>query len=241
MNLEQADNWPAGTTILVVLAHPDDPEFFMGGTIARWTAAGYTVKYALLTRGERGISPEFPDSAALASVRVREQKEAAAVLGVHEVTFFDYQDGYLIPSLEIRREVTRLIRSAKADIVVSCDPQNYFIGEAYLNHPDHRAAGQLVVDAVFPAVGNPSFFPELILDGYPATNVSELWLSLPAQANVLLDVSEFWQQRALALLRHKSQVGDPEKFLAHIEERRLENSGTDDRYVERFRRIIFRK
>ncbi|MEL7644939.1 MAG: PIG-L deacetylase family protein [Anaerolineaceae bacterium] len=238
--MEQADNWPAGTTILVVLAHPDDPEFFLGGTIARWTAAGYTVKYGLLTKGERGISLEFPESEALARVRVNEQTEAAAVLGVRDIVFFDYQDGYLVPSLEIRREVTRLIRSAKPDIVVSCDPQNYFVGETYLNHPDHRAAGQLVVDAVFPAVSNPSFFPELIAEGYPATKVSELWLSLPAQTNVVLDVSEFWDRRMQALLRHKSQIGDPEKFLAHLEERRLENSGTDDRYVERFRRIVFR-
>lgn len=195
----------------------------------------------MLTKGERGISPDFPDSQELARLRVGEQTEAAAVLGVHDITFLDHEDGYLVPSLEIRREVTRLIRSAKPDIVVSCDPQNYFIGETYLNHPDHRAAGQLVVDAIFPAVSNPSFFPELIDEGYPATSVSELWLSLPAQANVVLDVSEFWQRRAQALLRHKSQVGDPEKFLAHLEERWLENSDSDDRYVERFRRIVFRK
>lgn len=239
--MEQLDNWPAGTTILVVLAHPDDPEFFLGGTIARWTAAGYTVKYGLLTKGERGISPEFPDSEALARVRVIEQTEAAAVLGVHAVSFLDYKDGYLVPDLETRREVTRLIRGAKPDIVVSCDPQNYYIGETYLNHPDHRAAGQLVVDAVFPAVSNPSFFPELIAEGYPATTISELWLSLPSQANVVLDVSAFWQQRAQALLKHKSQIGDPKKFLEHLEERRLEGSGSDDYYVERFRRIVFRK
>ncbi|HQK43174.1 MAG TPA: PIG-L family deacetylase, partial [Anaerolineaceae bacterium] len=83
--MEQADNWAAGTTILVVLAHPDDPEFFLGGTIARWTSAGYTVKYGLLTKGERGISPEFPDSQELACVRKVEQTEAARVLGVHEL------------------------------------------------------------------------------------------------------------------------------------------------------------
>lgn len=239
--MEQADNWAAGTTILVVLAHPDDPEFFLGGTIARWTSAGYIVKYGLLTKGERGISPEFPDSQELACVRKVEQTEAARVLGVHELYFLDYPDGYLVPDLDIRREVTRLIRKAKPDIVVSCDPQNYFVHETYLNHPDHRAAGQLVVDAVFPAVSNPSFFPELTEEGYPAVKVSELWLSLPAQANVVLDVSEYWQQRAQALLQHKSQIGDPERFLAHLEERRLDNSGPDDRYVERFRRIIFRK
>jgi LmbE family N-acetylglucosaminyl deacetylase len=239
--VEQADNWPVGTTILVILAHPDDPEFFLGGTIARWTTAGYQVKYGLLTNGERGISPDYPESQKLAEVRVEEQKNAAAVLGVHEVTFFDYQDGYLVPSLEVRREVTRLIRSVRPDIVVSCDPQNYFVSETYLNHPDHRAAGQVVVDAVFPAVSNPSFFPELIEEGYPAVRVSELWLSLPAQANVVLDVSEFWQRRAQALLEHKSQIGDPKKFLEHLKERRLESSDTEDRYTERFRRIIFRK
>jgi LmbE family N-acetylglucosaminyl deacetylase len=238
--VEREDNWPVGTTILVVLAHPDDPEFFLGGTIARWTSAGYTVIYGLLTKGQRGISLEFPDSNALAAVRVEEQKKAAAILGVHKIVFFDYQDGYLVPDLEIRRAVTRLIRSVRPDIVVSCDPQNYFVSETYLNHPDHRAAGQIVVDAVFPAVSNPSFFPELIDEGFPATRVSELWLSLPSQANVVLDVTEHWQQRAQALLQHKSQVGDPQKFLEHLEERRLENGNVEDCYTERFRRIIFR-
>ena len=143
-----------------------------------------------LTKGQRGISLEYPDSNALAAVRVEEQKKAAAILGVHKIVFFDYQDGYLVPDLEIRRAVTRLIRSVRPDIVVSCDPHNYFGSETYLNHPDHPAAGQIVVDAVFPAVSNPSFFPELIDEGFPATRVSELWLSLPSQANVVLDVTE---------------------------------------------------
>ncbi|MFZ3150372.1 MAG: PIG-L deacetylase family protein [Anaerolineaceae bacterium] len=236
---ERFEDWPQKTKILIILAHPDDPEFFLGGTIARWTQAGHTVQYVLLTKGEKGTSPEYPDPQQLAAIRQSEQKAAAAVLGVTQVEILDYSDGYLTPDLEKRKVVTRLIRKAKPDVVVSCDPQSYYIGNTYLNHPDHRAAGQIVVDAVFPATGNRSFFPELIEEGFPAHRVAELWLSLPNLPNVEVDVSEQWEKRTEALLRHKSQIGNPETFTKQMQDRRAENGGSMGEYIERFRRIIF--
>ena len=104
------ENWPKGTKILVILAHPDDPEFFMGGTIARWVDKGYSVQYCLLTKGEKGINPGFPEGEALAALRVDEQRAAAAVLGVENVQFLDYADGYLEAGLDKRLAVTRVIR-----------------------------------------------------------------------------------------------------------------------------------
>ncbi|HEX9029365.1 MAG TPA: PIG-L family deacetylase, partial [Anaerolineales bacterium] len=136
------DAWESPQRILVVLAHPDDPEFFCGATTARWTAAGHTVGYCLLTCGDKGSSDRTMTSERLCSIRHEEQRAAAAVLGVHQVKFLDFPDGYLVPDLNLRREITRVIRQERPDILVTCDPQTLFVGDNRLNHPDHRAAGQ---------------------------------------------------------------------------------------------------
>jgi LmbE family N-acetylglucosaminyl deacetylase len=233
------ENWQKGTKILVILAHPDDPEFFMGGTIARWVEKGYIVQYCLLTKGEKGINPGFPEGEALAALRVEEQKAAAAVLGVHSVQFLDFVDGYLEVGLDKRLAVTRVIRNVKPNVVVSCDPQSYYIADTYLNHPDHRTAGQIVVDSVYPAAINNAFFPELLEEGLPAVEISELWLSLTPTPNVTLDVDAFWEQRLKALLEHKSQIVDPERFLTRMQANKAHMIGQDGRYYEFFRRIRF--
>lgn len=239
--MSEAISWSKGSRILIILAHPDDPEFFMGGTIASWTAAGHHVKYALLTNGERGVSAEFPDSTALALLRRDEQKAAAHVLGVEEIDWLGYPDGFLEADLASRKVLAGFIRAEKPDIVVTSDPLNYFQGGRYLNHPDHRTAGQMVVNALFPAVGNASFFPELIEEGLAPHQVSELWLSLPSAPNVELDVSPFWDKRAEALLQHRSQIGEPQAFLQHLKERLAESDHNSGRYVEYFHRLVFRK
>ncbi|MBI1855819.1 MAG: PIG-L family deacetylase, partial [Chloroflexi bacterium] len=153
----QPENWQDKQNILVVLAHPDDPEFFCGATLARWARAGHNIIYQLLTCGDKG----FNDSTSadmttdeLCRIRHEEQRAAADVIGVKAVHFLDRPDGYLIPDLDLRREIVRVIRKFKPDILVACDPQNLFASYG-LNHPDHRAAGQVVLDAVFPAAGSP--------------------------------------------------------------------------------------
>lgn len=228
--------WPEHVKILVILAHPDDPEFFLGATIAYWTSLGHEVEYLLLTRGERGVSPAFPGGVNLIENRMREQANAARVLGVHKVSYLSQEDGYLEPGMALRRDVVAKIREAKPDIVVSCDPLNVYSG-THLNHPDHRAAGQVVLDASFPAVGNPSFFPEVQVS---ATRVREVWLSLTNDPNVELDVSSFWEQRKTALLEHVSQIGEPGELVKRLEERRKERFGTDGRYFESFRKLVLR-
>jgi len=229
--------WQDPMDILVILAHPDDPEFFLGGTIAALVKQGHNVSYLLLTKGQRGVSPEFPDSEKLEEVRIHEQSNAARTLGVRDIFFLDFQDGFLVPDLETRKKVTREIRRLRPDVVVSCDPLLLYQW-GRLNHPDHRAAGQIVIDAIFPAAGNPAFYPDLLEEGLDPHQVKELWLSLPLEANFEMDVTQNWQLRLDALLKHVSQIGETETFLQRMECFRQAQSGDGLQYIERFRRII---
>ena len=235
------ENWPTVQKILVVLAHPDDPEFFCGATIARWTAAGHNVVYWLLTCGDKGAQDPVTNPDELCNVRVVEQKAAAAVLGVHEVNFLGYEDGYLVPDLELRRDVTRIIRRERPDILVTCDPRNLFFGDIRINHPDHRAAGQVVLDAAFPAAGNPLFYPELLSEeGLQPHNVKEVWASLTQEPNIHMDVTELWEIKIRALYEHKSQIGEPQKLAERMRARHTPDSTPENpRYEENFKRIIF--
>lgn len=206
-----------------------------------WTNAGHRVDYGLLTDGELGLSDEFPDPSQLSKIRHAEQRAAADVLGVSSITWFGYPDGFLTPDLEKRKVIARFIREMKPSVVVSSDPTNYYLGENYLNHPDHRAAGQIVADGLFPAAGNRGFFSELLQEGFPPHQVAELWMSLPANKNIDIDVTEYWDFRVKALLEHRSQVGTPDVFMKHMQDRRNQMPDGPDRYIESFRRVVFRK
>ncbi len=175
----------------------------------------------------------------LCALRHEEQRAAAKVIGVDAIHFLDLEDGYLVPSLDLRREIVCLIRREKPDILVTCDPQNLFAVYG-LNHPDHRAAGQVVLDAVFPAAGNKAFFPELLAEGLEPFMPKEIWCSLTSQPNTVLDVTETWPVKLEALLNHKSQIGDVEKFKARMKSRRAEDSTDEDpRYEEKFRVVKY--
>jgi LmbE family N-acetylglucosaminyl deacetylase len=236
-----AEEWSGTQHILVILAHPDDPDFFCGATIARWTSAGHILSYCLLTSGDKGASDVNLSSEEVAAIREKEQMAAAQVLGVKSVRFLRYPDGYLIPDLQARKDVVRVIRQERPDILVTCDPTNIFPGDAGISHPDHRAAGQIVVDAVFPASGNAFFFPELrVEEGLEPHSIKELWMSVTGQPNMILDVTDTWQMKVTALKEHRSQVGDPEKFEERMRSRRTpDSSGEIPRYEEKFRRFKF--
>lgn len=230
--------WEGSKKIMVILAHPDDPEFFLGGTIGEWCKQGHTVSYLLLTKGQKGVSLEYPDPELLGDVRVQEQQNAAGKLGVSCVEYLDYQDGYLVPDIEARKKVAREIRRTRPNIVATFDPLMIY-QRGRINHPDHRAAGQIVIDAIFPAVENSAFFPELIGEGLSPHRIEELWLSSPVEANYEMDVTHNWQLRLEALLQHVSQVGEPAAFLEQMEAKRRTRFGEEMRYVEAFRRLIF--
>ncbi|HTP03179.1 MAG TPA: PIG-L deacetylase family protein [Anaerolineales bacterium] len=236
--------WDTPQNILVVLAHPDDPEFFCGATLARWARAGHSVTYYLLTCGDKGYNERTkvedisPDD--LCAIRHKEQTEAAQVIGAQAVYFLDRPDGYLVPDIELRREVVRIIRRMKPDILVTCDPQTLFAAYG-LNHPDHRAAGQVVLDAVFPAAGNAAYFPELITEGYAPHMPREIWCSLTLHPTVMMEITDMWPVKLEAILKHKTQITDLDRFIERMRSRHTEASTLEDpRYEESFRVIEYR-
>jgi len=235
------ENWVGKQIILVVLAHPDDPEFFCGATIARWTSLGHDVHYLLFTKGDKGSNNPVITTEELINMRVKEQRAAADVLGVKTVSYLDKLDGYVMADLDTRKEIVRSIRVLKPHIVVSCDPANLYPRDGYINHPDHRSVGQQVIDAIYPGGGNRFYFPELIGEGCGPHQVKELWLSIPADANTVIDVTEYWKLKLDALSKHHSQIGDEIKMRKRMLNRRQPQSNTEHpRFEERFRRIIFK-
>ncbi len=234
------NDWEKQQKILVILAHPDDPEFFCGGTIYRWTSQGHQVVYWLLTCGEKGSSNYEKKPSELCEDRQAEQKKAASVLGVHSVNFLGYPDGSLIPDLEARKAVARIIRKEKPNILVTCDPRTLVVGDRRINHPDHRAAGQVVLDAVFPAAGNPLYFQDLMItEGLIPHTPEEVWLSLTLEPNIKMDVTENWDKKLQALYQHKSQIGEKDSFTQKMRQRHTPDSTPEEpRYEELFHRII---
>ena len=234
------DAWETPQKILVVLAHPDDPEFFCGATTARWVRAGHQVAYGVITCGDKGTKDLTIGSDELCSIRQAEQRAAAKVLGVEQVTFLKYPDGYLIPDIGLRRDITRMIRIARPDVLVTCDPQTLFTANGRLNHPDHRAAGQATLDAIFPAARDHLIFPELWKDEQLEPHiVREVWVCGTLSPDVILDVTETWETKIKALFEHKSQIGEPETLAERMRERRTEDSTPEKpRYEEKFRRLL---
>ena len=237
---ESFREWESNQKILVILAHPDDPEFFMGATIAHWTQQGHKVVYYLLTKGDKGTQDRNLTPEDLMTIRVEEQKAAAKILGVDEVHFLDNPDGFLMLTTDLRREVTRIIRQEKPDILVTSDPSNFFPNDASINHPDHRMAGQIVVESYFPAAGNPKFFPELLDEGYEPHSVKEVWFSLTYVPNVIFDITKTWPVKMKALHEHRSQIGDPQQFDVRMRSRHTPDSTEEaPRFEEKFRRITY--
>lgn len=198
-------------TYLVVSAHPDDADFGVSGTAARLARDGNAVHYVLCTSGAAGGEDPSVPEAALESEREAEQLAAAHVLGLTGVRFLRFRDGELEPSLALRKAITREIRRARADVVLCQDPRQLISDDqTYINHPDHRAAGQATLDAVFPAAGNPRAFMDLLAEGLPAHPVREVWLYFSAaeRTNHWVDIAETIDQKIAALKAHASQIGD---------------------------------
>ena len=193
--------------VLVVCAHPDDVDFGAAGTVATLIDQGAEVRYCIVTDGEAGGSDRSLPRAEMAKVRRKEQRAAAAVLGVHEVTFLGYPDGRLAPSLELRRDLSRVIREGRPDLVISQSPErNWTI--IYASHPDHLAAGEATVNAVYPDSRNPFAHPELLDEGLEPHTVRALWLTAAPAANVAVDITDTFEHKVKALRSHESQGTD---------------------------------
>jgi LmbE family N-acetylglucosaminyl deacetylase len=198
-------------TVLAVLTHPDDCEIACGGTLAKWAGEGRTVTIAVLTDGRRGSQNPTEDIEALILTRRREQEAGANVMGARDVRFFDYRDGELENTPDVRRDVVRLIRELHPTIVITVDPSAWFFGDekfSYYNHRDHRMSGEIVLDAVAPAAGNPHFFPEHLAEGLKVWDVPEVWLAHTLEPNHTEDISGFVDVKLAALEAHRSQLTD---------------------------------
>lgn len=189
---------------MVIVAHPDDAEFTMAGTVALWARAGCRVTYVICTDGDAGSHEPGMTRERLAEIRRAEQRAACATLGVQEVVFLGYDDGQLQPTLELRRDLVRVIRHYKPEVVLTGDPTRLFAGDHYINHPDHRAAAQAALDAVAPASAMPLLWPEV---GAPH-RVRQVYVHGNAEPNEWVEIGETLQLKIAALKKHVSQVGD---------------------------------
>lgn len=186
---------------LIVAAHPDDAEFGAAGTVASWTREGRTVVYLLCTHGEKGTSDRNVRPEMLAKVREREQLAAAEVLGVSEVVFLHYPDQGLEDTPEFRKDIVRIIRMYRPDIVVTSDPYR-----RYLWHRDHRITGQVVLDAVFPFARDHLAYPDLLEEGLEPHKVKEILFWASEDINYRVDITTTFELKLAALRCHESQV-----------------------------------
>jgi len=197
---------------------------------------GIEVTYMILTNGDKGNhNPEITRNQLIAFRKI-EQRAAADVCGVQAVLFMGEEDGFLRPTREIRERVTREIRRLKPQLIICQDPDRYLVGDGYINHPDHRNAGLVVLEAIFPAADNPMFYPEMADEGYAPHKISQLYVHGPADANVRIDITGAVEQKIDAILCHKTQISEPETAPARWRERWGEKQ-TDGslRYYESFK------
>jgi LmbE family N-acetylglucosaminyl deacetylase len=223
---------------LGIFAHPDDSEFTVGGTVAAWARAGCRVVYVFCTSGDVGSHEEGMTREKLAAIRQREQRAACRILGVQKVVFLGYGDGMLQPTLELRRDLVRAVRQYKPEVVICGDPTVFFYGDDYINHPDHRAAAQAALEAIFPAASMPLVFPELADEGLTPHRVSQVYIWGALEPNWWVDVSETLECKIEALRQHKSQLGDWDPTERMTERARERAQGKDMEYAETFRRMI---
>lgn len=223
--------------VMAIFAHPDDIEFGCAGTIARWVQAGAEACYVLLTSGDVGIADTSLTRAEAAAIREAEQSAAAEVVGVQEVVYLREPDGTLVNTLELRKKLVREIRRFRPEVLICGDPTAWFMGETYINHPDHRAAAAAALEAVFPAAGQPHLFEELAQEGLRAHKVRKVYINEFGGGSTFINISDVMDLKIVALHKHASQFVnfDPEPMIREWNA----NAGKDKEmaYAESFRVI----
>jgi LmbE family N-acetylglucosaminyl deacetylase len=193
---------------MFIYAHPDDIEFTVAGTAAKWAMHGSEVVYVVLTDGNAGSHEANMTPEALAKIRRAEQEAAARVAGVRTCIFLGYPDCQLVPTLEVRKQLVRVIRQYRPNAVVCGDPRPYFYSDAYINHPDHRAAAVAAIEAVFPAAELNILYPDLLEEGLQGHKPNYVYIYTGQDANCYVDTSETLEIKIEALRQHASQLGD---------------------------------
>ncbi len=231
--MAEGETAPEIRRVLVTAAHPDDPEFGCAATVAKWAGLGREITYLILTSGDKGSHDPTVRPGQIAALREDEQRAAAAELGVANVIFLNYADGTLENTLELRRRLSLVIREQQPDIVLAIDPWR-----RYQLHPDHRAAGQAVVDAVWSA-REWYIFPEQLLGDRQPWRTKEIYLYWAEAPDHWEDVAAGVERRIAALRRHASQLGDRAATLEERVRGWLKETAKDHdlEYAEAFKRI----
>lgn len=238
----QPPDWEGIERVLVIMAHPDDPDFTCAGTVIHMARRGIEVTYMILTNGDKGNHNPLITRNQLIAMRKEEQRAAAALCGVKQVLFMGEEDGFLRPTRSIRKRVTREIRRLRPDLIICPNPDRYLVGDSYINHPDHRNAGLVALEAIFPAADNPMFYPDMADEGYLPHKISQLYVVGHDEPNIEVDITDVIDTKIQAILCHKSQIADPVEAEKRWREfwRRTGPDGSV-RYVEQFRGLRFRR
>lgn len=222
-------------------AHPDDQEFTVAGTLAKWARASCELTSVIITSGDAGSNNPAHDEAykpVLAKLREKEQLAANKTIGVRETIFLHHPDGELEPTLALRKELTRLIRRFKPDAVVIGDPQGVFYGNGYINHPDHRAAAQAALYAVFPSAETRLIFTDLLRAGFEPHKVKRVYIHGSEKPDTWVDIASTLNVKLRALRKHKSQLGDwdPTKMMREWAAEEGKEKGL--KYAEAFKVMV---
>jgi LmbE family N-acetylglucosaminyl deacetylase len=226
--------------ILVVTAHPDDVDFGAAGAVAAWTEKGIEVSYCIVTDGDAGgFDPAVPRSD-IAGIRRAEQSAAAEQVGVTDISFLGHPDGRLYPTIELRRDISRVIRRVRPQRVLCQSPERN-LKRMYASHPDHLAAGEATLCAVYPDARNPFAHPELIAEGYDAWTVPEVLMMTSVAGDTYVDITSTIDRKVKALLCHVSQTTNPnamDELIRGWASGNAANAGyPEGRYAESFQLI----
>ena len=225
---------------LAIAAHPDDLDFGCAGTTATLVAAGNEVVYCIVTDGQAGGDDPGVTRADMATLRRAEQTAAAAVVGVTEIHWLGFPDGAVEANLRLRREISRVIRIVKPDVVITQSPIRN-LDRIYSAHPDHLASGEATMCAVYPDARNMFAFPELLDAGFEPHSVPEVWIMGGPNADHYVDTTEVIDTKIAALLCHKSQISDPVRMQEMLPQwgRDVAAQGglPEGRLAESFRRV----
>ena len=225
---------------MVVVAHTDDAEFSCSGTVAKWCREGMEVVYVIVTDGSKGAADREITPEHLVEIRRQEQINAGKTLGIKDVVFLGYPDAYLQPTLEVRRDITREIRRHRPDILITTNPTRTLTRTNYIGHPDHFAAGEAALSAVFPSARDHLTFPELLEEGLEPHKVREVLIMGHDQPDKWIDVTDTIEIAIQALKAHVTQVGDREVEERMREWRRRAGKDHGMEYAEAFKHFILR-
>jgi LmbE family N-acetylglucosaminyl deacetylase len=206
--------------LLVITAHPDDGDFGVAGSVARWVREGTTARLVCCTSGDAGSDDARTDPLELAALREREQRDAAAIVGYESVTYLHQPDGALANDLALREQLVRILRTFRPDTVAAPDPSVVIHDDGFIAHTDHRAAAMAALDAVYPASQNAMAFPHLVTsEGLEPHVVSRLYLFWSDRSGAVVDITETIDTKVAALRAHVSQIRKPDELETHVRER----------------------